>query len=88
MRLQMSARGAFFSVFIGITASFHYTNHIRAKQLPLPCLFCMHDDLFVNEEKGNESTNLENMMMKMVENDYADVFWVFLQDTISSTMQS
>lgn len=76
VRLQMSARCFFFSsVFIGITASFHYTNHIRAKQLPLPCLFCMHDDLFVNEEQGNESTNLENMMMKMVENDYADVFF-------------
>lgn len=28
-----------FLAFIRITAFFHYTNHIRAKQLPLPRLF-------------------------------------------------
>lgn len=69
-------------VFTRITTFFHYTNHIRAEQLPLLCLLCMHDDLFVTEEKGNESTNLENMMMKMVVNDYADgscfLFFFFL----------
>lgn len=36
VRLQMSARC--FSVLIRITASFHYTNHIREKRRPLPCL--------------------------------------------------
>lgn len=78
-------------VFTRITTSFHYTNHIRAEPLPLLRLLCMHDDLFVTEEKGNESTNLENMMMKMVVNDHADgsfFFFSFWLDTISPTMQS
>lgn len=67
-------------VFTRITTSF-----------PLLRLLCMHDDLFVTEEKGNESTNLENMMMKMVVNDHADgsfFFFSFWLDTISPTMQS
>lgn len=56
-----------------------------------PCLtptLCMHDDIQANQERRNESANVENVMMKMDENDYPDDFFLLLLDTVTATMKS